>query len=664
MRKLQPSEMDSDRLFSDFPPVSTEEWEDQIRRDLLGTDAETLLWHLPGDITVRPYYRAEDIDDLSHVASDDAPFVEMPGSAKIRQDISTPDLQIAREHALAALAGGVDVLGISLRVFDGKYAGIPLISRTAFEDFAAGLPLDRTPVHLDAGCYSPALLALFLNHQEQRSVVRETELTVAFDPIGDLVATGRQLDGCFDMAAEMVEAAAERIPCGRVLQVGAQAFHNGGASPVQESAFLLASAVELFQELIERGIRAEDIIRHIYVAVPVASSYFVEIAKLRAMRSNISQVIAAYAPDQTLVLPPIHGESSRRNMTLYDPHTNLLRTSTEATSAIVGGCDVVSTNLFDELAGRFDEFSYRMARNIQHVLKQEAGMSRVVDPAAGSYYVEVLTDAIARRSWRLFQEVEENGGLIASLRAGLLQKQLDRSRAERQEAVSSRRRILVGTTQYPDADEVRQADLHAAPPPQNFPAATSPAFSGGFQELRKRLAHDEPISIMRSVPVERRLANPIAFTRDAEPVERIRLRTERSDRIPTLLLVPLGDAVVRSSRAHFARNFLECGGFRIVAPAGYASLPQALAAIREIEPDGVVFCAPDTEYGKLLAKVSRDAPDVISGLLTGIIAEPEVAHTLEDQSYDFAIHGASNLIDTLEYLQERFRDLQKLSDDE
>jgi methylmalonyl-CoA mutase len=531
---------------------------------------------------------------------------------------------------------------------------VPLITTSDFEAFALGLSLERVAVHLDAGPFSPGLLALYLNHMTRRSDAVDAGFTTAFDPVGEIARSGRRDAGMLELAAGMVEVAASEHPAGRVLQIGATTYHNAGATPVQETALLLASAAETFVQLIDRGAHARDIIRQIHIAVPVASSYFVEIAKLRALRLTLAQLFDVFLPGQDFSLPPIHGETSERNLTLYDPHANMLRTTTEAASAIVGGCDVVSVRPFDEIGGRFDGFSYRMARNTGHILRHEAGMRRVVDPAAGSYYVEFLTDAIARRAWQLFQDIEARGGLLEALASGFVHEQIQRARTDRLSSVAQRRRVLVGTNHFPISEERRAGDAELDTRGTDIHPVSDSIFSGGLQELRGRMADDEPIGILASIIDGPRFGASLHLQREAEIVEQIRLQTERSEKVPKVMLVPIGDPAERSARANFARNFLGCGGFQIITPVGFESIDDALAALREADPEVLVLCAPDSDYGHLIDDLFIEENCRSDMSMTGIVASHEPSHELDSLPVDFILHRNADFTGILRQIQRHF----------
>jgi methylmalonyl-CoA mutase len=320
--------------------------------------------------------------------------------------------------------------------------------------------------------------------------------------------------------------------------IRADHFHDSGATAVQELAFALGASVDS----LAAGNRA------ISFVFGVGSNYFFEIAKLRAVRLLWEQVIRAFGISAEMRL---HARTAIANKSIYDPYTNLLRVTTEAFSAVIGGCDSLIVEPF--------EFAERLAANVQLILKHEAHLDEVADPAAGSYYVDWLTDALARKAWKLFQQVEAKGG-YANARP-FVETSIAESRKAIEAAISSRRRTLVGVNNYPDLDE-KQAN-----------------------------------------------PDPAVFFdwRMAEPVERIRLRTERHARAtghtPTVLLLTRGDSKMRIARANFSANFFGCGGFAIRESA-------------ELQPaDLTVLCSSDVEYLVLAKEIvpQANAPVIVAG---------------------------------------------------
>jgi methylmalonyl-CoA mutase len=336
-----------------------------------------------------------------------------------------------------------------------------------------------------------------------------------------------------------------------VSSVSVIAFQQAGATAIQEVAYALALGADRLAS--DQPVEA--------LGFAIGSSYFTEVAKLRAARLLWAQVAAAFGVPS---LVRIHARTSTLNKTLYDPYVNLLRVTTEALSAILGGCDTLTVSPF-----RFDA---HLAENVQHILREESDMDKVADPAAGSYYVEALTDELARAAWRLFQEIETAGGMAAYTASGALEAAIGKAREAKQAAVAERRRILLGTNQYPDPSE-KALDSAAEVPLGWRPAAV---------------------------------------------FERIRLRTERhakaTGKTPRILIIERGHSKVGGARARSCFDLFACGGFGV----GQATQIE--------QADLIVLCGTDAEYVALAQEICSvaKAPVIVAGDLADR-AEPLTA---------------------------------------
>lgn len=355
--------------------------------------------------------------------------------------------------------------------------------------------------------------------------------------------------------------------------VDAARWHEQGATSVQELAFALAEASEAFAQ--GKAVPA--------LVFGVGSNYFFEIAKLRAARVLFANLAEAYGASAEV---RVFARTAMANKSLYDPYTNLLRATTEALSAVIGGCDALEVQ-----PARFDR---RLALNVQRILKEESHLDGVADPAGGSYYIEALTDALASAAWKLFQELEAEGGFAKA--GGTIDRLVEAARAEKVKAVASRRRTLVGVNNYPDVNESALDEADAL------------AGSGW---------------------------------RMAMPIEAVRLRTERharrTGRRPRVLLLKRGDLKMKMARATFCRNFFGCGGFEI-------------AESEELEPaDLVALCSSDPEYPEFAKDIclKTSAPVVVAG------NPKEQIEELKTAGVAGFVHILSNLVETLSGWQER-----------
>ena len=365
-------------------------------------------------------------------------------------------------------------------------------------------------------------------------------------------------------------------------------LHDRGATAVQELAYALAEGVDALTALAESGLTAIDAAPRIQFVFGVGSNYFFEIAKLRAARLLWSQAVSAFGVTEgEASRMRIHSVTALENKSICDPWTNLLRCTTEALSAILGGCDALTVRSF--------HFPERLAENIQLVLKEEAHLGKVGDPAGGSYYIESLTASLAKEAWKLFQQVEAEGGYAAAKTSGAIESALKQSRDAQAKAVSSRRRALVGVNNYPNLNE-------------------------------KIAGSEEP-----------------STGRLAEPFEKLRLRTERfaakTGRTPKVLLLTHGDLKMRMARAQFCQNYIGCAGFEIVESPDYAGTDAAI----------VVLCSSDPEYLALAQEVCAKVkvPVMVAG------NPKDQIEALQQAGVTGFVHVMANAVDTLSAWQDR-----------
>lgn len=386
-------------------------------------------------------------------------------------------------------------------------------------------------------------------------------------------------------AWKMAESGSE-VPAGAVR---ADLVHDQGGTAVQELGYAIAEGVERLAELTSAGQSVDDAAKSIRFAFAIGSNYFFEIAKLRAARLLWARAVGAFGPEaESSCRMEIHARTALSNKSLYDPYTNLLRASTEALSAAIGGCDSLEVRAF-----RFPE---RLAINVQRILREESHVDRVADPAGGSYYVEALTDALAREGWKLFQQVEAAGGYAKARQS--VEAAIAQSRTAKEKAIASRRKVLVGVNNYPNIAET---------------------------------APEEPVRV------------PEGVWRAAEVFERIRRRTEehakKTGKRPTVLLLERGDLKMRQARSQFILNFFGCGGFDVVTSDRYEGT----------DADLIVLCSSDAEYVALAQEVCPKVtqPVVVAG------NPKDQMEALNAAGVAGYVHVLSNAVETLTEWQNR-----------
>ena len=423
MDKNAPPVSGSDRLFDAFPPVSTEAWETLVRKALNKKDSEAIpLWEPCKGIAMRPWQRSEDLAGIPHLASgsgrsDNERTATIPPSWQLCQHIpqhillrNPTSCKVALRRMREAVNGGVERLGLELLGSEGASVAAQAGGIGAL---IGDIDIETTAIHIEAGAQSLSLFEDLLAHA-RRNNITPASFSAAFDPFGAHARTGHFPNGWLDDAARIMdELAIDQPPRNdrpaashRFLCAGAEPYR--GAGLVEETARLLGAIAGYLVHLTDRGYHPDHILRHLYVSVPIGSSFIPEIARLRALRLLIPQVAHAFDPAWNAAVE-IHATVAGRNPTPDDPRANLLRAATQAVSAVVGTCDVLTVHPFDAANGEPSDVALRLARNLQHILRHEAYLDRVNDPAAGSYCIEVLTDRIARSVWEAFGRIARSG---------------------------------------------------------------------------------------------------------------------------------------------------------------------------------------------------------------------------------------------------------------
>jgi len=406
------------KLFEQFPPVTTKEWMDKINSDLKGADFnKKLVWKTGEGFDVLPFYRKGNLKNLKHLNSG----INNTGSHwLIRQNIKVADYTAANRKALSILMKGIDSLGFIIE--DPE-----TINENNFTILLNGIVPDGTEINFMPNGKAREIISLLIKIFAETGINKSAlRGAVEADPLGKLILNGTlciPVEAGFDYLASLTKDTAS-LPNYRNLQVTGSNFTNAGAGVVQELAFSFSMAVEYLAQLTERGISPEEAASRMRFSFGTGSNYFMEIAKLRAARILWSLIANAYAPaDKKAFRMEIHSTTKVWNDKVEDPYINMLRTQTEAMSAILGGADSLTVNPFDIAVDKPDEFSERIARNQQLILREEAWFDKVADPSAGSYYIENLTALIAENSWKLFLEIENAGGFISALNSGFVRKQ-------------------------------------------------------------------------------------------------------------------------------------------------------------------------------------------------------------------------------------------------
>ena len=576
--------MEVEHLLDEFPEVSTKAWEDVILHDLKGADyAKKLIWHTPEGIAVKPYYRAEDIASLNvDQVPGSFPYLRgthANGDWRIREEIDAENPEEANHEAQNALAAGAE-----------EICFLNAVVRSASDLGMLLANLQTTPLHFENG--DDVLIGLLCERLKSRA--DSPRLSTGLNPLTSP-----------DFVANVVRCAdAALVP----FTIHGPHLEEAGANAVQEIAFTLAAGIEYLADMDARGIDIDRAAASIGFSFTVGASYFFQIAKFRAFRILWAKAVESFGGSREAARTTIHARTSLWNKTIYDPHVNVLRTTTEAMSAVLGGVDSVCVAAFDECYKAPDDGSRRLARNMQLMLKHEALLAQVADPGAGSYFLEAITDSIAREAWKTMQHIDRVGGYRKARAAGELDAALEVQANARETAVATRRRVFTGTNQYANADEKAL---------------------GRIDESRSTVGK-----------------------RGAAAYEKLRLRTERhataTGRTPRVLLAVFGDVEMRAARSTFVSNFFACAGFEIAT--------KQLDGVDGIAADGadlVVLCSSDAEYLDMadalvsaFNAIGRETPVLVAG-------NPESAEHLRAAGVADFIHIRSIPIEVLTNWQQR-----------
>ncbi len=571
-------------LLSEFAPISTDQWEHSIREKIAGTEyASKLIWHPEEGLAVKPYYRADDLEGLDFL--DAAPGVfsfvrgaRSTGDWRIREEINVVGAEDANRAARAALLAGAEEIAFRQPKLESPC------------DLAALLAnLDEVPIALvGSGPTSIRLLMKWLTKHPHGS-----SISADLDPLDDI-----------DLSAELIRNAP---PGFRPFVIHAEDFGERGAGSLEEVSLALSAAVDFVAEIQDRGVPVGRSTASLSFSFAMGPKFFIEIAKLRGFRLVWSRAIESFGDAGDAARPAIHARTAHWNTTLYDPQTNILRATTEAISAELGGAESITVSAFDDCFRLPDESSRRLARNTQIILKQEAFLSRVADPLGGSYMIEALTHSIASKAWKLFQELETSGGYRRARAAGVIASVLDKRESLRGDEVARRRCTLAGTNRFADATE------HALERVDGVHCNTT--------------------------------------SRAAEPFETLRLRTERftnrTGKQPCIVLAEVGEAKMRDARARFAADFLACAGL-----VSSKSLFACAGDIADCAANVIVLCGSDAEYLSIATELMPILKLHHSPAKVIIAGNPDTAEQLRQIGvFDF-IHLRSNAVEVLARIQQ------------
>jgi len=578
---------DTESLFSGFPAVDHAQWKSKVIDELKGADFSKVVWKTPDGFEMEPWYNRH-----TAAPAPEVPFRRSTNRWRICQQIAVTRLLDNPALLGDAVAGGADAIELRFEKLPENAELKQLL------DVLKSIDLSQIALYFSGNIADPALL---------------------FDALATLASFGSNsgailFDALAALEADLPLPTAEIKGSGfRTIAVDTVRFHHAGATVAQELALALAGLSDCLDRLTDAGVDATKAASAIEIVVACGTSHLPELAKLRALRSIWPQLLGAWGvPAETMPEPRIFVRASSRSFSVLDPYTNILRLSTEALSAILGGCDTLQVTPFDPTGSLSPEFSDRIARNIQLLFKEESNLDHVVDPAAGSYYIETLTSKLGREAWRIFTRIQTEGGFREAEANGFISSLIASSAEVRQKEINTRRHTLVGINRYtvPPSPEV----VNALQPQANETEIN------GYEQLRMRM-----------------LAHAAA-----------------GGSTPRAALWLHGEAAKSQRVASFAEDFLRSGGFEVLAPVTLDAAPENCKAILSDKPQIVVLCWANQESLDAVPDVCKAIHEVDSECVVIMAAKPPAqADELLQAGLDRFIHLGSDAFADLLALQHK-----------
>ena len=561
-------------------------------------------------------------------------------------------------------------------------------SVTTVEDMhvlLTGLDLAKFPLYVYAGANAVPLIALVAAARRASGEdMAEVHGIVGADPIGALAADGKlpaSLDAHYDSLAAAARWATVNAPHLRTVFVRSDVYSNGGANDVQEVASVLATATAYLRALCERGLTIDEAASQIAFAFSMGANFFLQIAKLRAVRPLWAQIVGAFGGSAEAQKMRIHARPALFFKTIYDPYVNMLRNTTEIFSGVVGGIDSFESAPFDEPIRKGDEFSRRIARNVQIMLQEEFGLLQPIDPAGGSWAVETLTRQMKEKIWAEFQRIEKEGGIVAALRAGSLQESVAAVLAARFKNADLRRDRIVGNNMYPNMTETlleTRAEDTAALKAQR--TADIDAYLSDIDvkhrdetlaSLRQAHSVDHAVAAALAGATIAELMTAVTEGNGAETVtaiaphrwserfEALRQRTEeykaeKNDNVK-IFLANMGPIPQHKARADFTTGFLQVGAFEVLGNDGFKTVEEAADAARASGADAVVICSTDATYSEIVPALAPKLHEVLpkARVFLAGAAPKDLLETYKEAGIDEYISVRANCYEILESLQKQ-----------
>ncbi|WP_026463274.1 methylmalonyl-CoA mutase family protein [Adhaeribacter aquaticus] len=597
-------------LFPEFKPVSGQEWEERIQKDLKAENPDSLFTQTPEGITIKPFYCAKDVTDTAQQEALPGKFPYVRGHKSTTNNWKNiqniwviNNSQEAINKAKQALANGADGILFIIEneeAFDLDY----LIDQ---------LDLAHTTVCYSVKHHADAFFTRLCNglKQKQISPFGLKGFLLINQPISSRTAALP-----IKKVEHIIELSKNAVDFYGIAINGAQ-FGNNGATAVQEIALTLGAAVSYLRELGDKGIPPSTIFRNMQFLISAGTHYFMEIAKVRAIRWLWSGLVKATEEEPELAAHlRIHATTSSWTMTAFDVHTNILRATTETMGAIISGCDSISVLPFDQVIQKENAFSERIARNIPLILKHENFFDQAIDPAAGSYYIESLTQELAQKAWALFQEIEAQGGFTKAVTSGFINKILTATASEKIKKVTAGKEVLVGTNHFVNKQEKIDYNIEELIQSQHFDQTRA-----SYQ-----------FEVMRFAAL---------------------LHYQKQNQRPKAVIAIIGPDIQEHIHAAFAKEFFDCSNFDTQI-LHFDSVKSSLEKLLFVPCKVIVLSSTESQFSRFYQHFTEALKKHKNRPLLIIAASPEeMKEELLDSGFDGHIFQNCDATSIIGRIQER-----------
>ncbi|RKD25109.1 hypothetical protein BEP19_04630 [Ammoniphilus oxalaticus] len=666
----------------EFPIPDYKDWLKAVEKSLKGKSSNSLTFKTYEQIELKTIYSKTDGEALTDrerlmrsaslenrwevsqqlAESDPQRFAAIAADA-FKQGQTTLRMQWACPHQLAETV---------------SQKGLNVSNLVDLETALEKIKWEQVPIFVQAGAVSfPTICFLAALAKKQRKDFSIVQGCIGADPFSEWVRRGTlpiSTRRAFDQMAETIRWTQTHAPALKTICIQSTPYHDGGANAIQELAFMLATAVDYIRALLKRGLTIDPIASQIQFSISIGSSFFTEIAKLRAARLLWARIIEVFGGTPTSQRMVLHAQTSFQTKTLLDPHVNILRATTEAYAAIIGGANSLHVCSFNEATDPQDKQAQRIARNTQLILDHEAHGSKVIDPAGGSWYIESLTDTMAQRAWQLFQQVEQLGGMQKALLQRFPQQEIAKMAEDRKRNAVTSIDHWIGVNVYPNLNEIPRND-HTTTTYKS--SKQSDALSNQFNKLKQQIKRKptawlnlmleatlngltlyECYEVIDIAPPELTI-QPIRPERPTASFENLRLAAahyrEKTGSWPRALLLKLGVQAKHQRLAVFSEQFLGIGGFEAVSSENFSTVEQAMNTIHPNLNKIVVICAAPKIEPLQIAHLARHLksrnPDLCL-LMAGLPAKEDLERFRQAGIDDF-IHDQMNNIELLMQLQRK-----------